>query len=272
MQSELDDQQDDGARFYDPEIGRWNVVDPAADYYPEVSPYAYVLNDPISYIDEDGEMPGPAGFVLGALSDYIGQVGNNYFFRDKSTLYSAMTEDINLFSIGISGGVGMMTGGIDAIKNIATKGVGQKIFIKMIDYGIDVLSNTMQSTMSDYLESGNYDFWKSLTGGLIQALPIKHVEKLQKKLQKNISKQAKNVNRAEKKLRKIEEKGLSQTRIQTYREILATERAKYDSYNNALYGVKTVYDAFKGGGTSALTDALFKKPTPIVTAGEPEKI
>ncbi|UPZ38810.1 hypothetical protein MUB18_15720 [Sphingobacterium sp. PCS056] len=27
-------------------MGRWNVVDPAADYYPEVTPYAYVLNDP----------------------------------------------------------------------------------------------------------------------------------------------------------------------------------------------------------------------------------
>jgi len=141
-----------------------------------------VVNDPISFVDDDGEMPGPTGFVLGALSDYIGQVGNKYFFKGKDKLSTAMTEDINYWSIGISGAVGAVTGGIDAIKNIATKGVGKEIFKNMIEYGIDVLVNTMQSVLSDQLNEGQFDFWKSLTGGLVQALPIKYVDKLQKKL------------------------------------------------------------------------------------------
>jgi len=57
--SELEDEfglnwYDYGARFYDPAIARWHVVDPLAEAEFGFSEYSYVLNTPILLIDPDG--------------------------------------------------------------------------------------------------------------------------------------------------------------------------------------------------------------------------
>ena len=43
-----------GARYYDWLIGRWTSVDPMWQKHPDVTPYNYVLNNPLRLVDPDG--------------------------------------------------------------------------------------------------------------------------------------------------------------------------------------------------------------------------
>ena len=46
---------DYGARIYMPDIGRWGVVDNYSENYFPISPYSYVANNPVKFIDINGE-------------------------------------------------------------------------------------------------------------------------------------------------------------------------------------------------------------------------
>jgi RHS repeat-associated protein len=74
---------DFGWRNYDPAIARWNVVDPLAEQYYSVTPFAYVANSPMILSDPDGReisfsiTRDENGDISGITINVTGKIINN---------------------------------------------------------------------------------------------------------------------------------------------------------------------------------------------------
>ena len=111
---------DYGARMYDPALCRFLTMDPLAEKYYGISPYAYCGNNPVKRIDPDGKdwYDAVMGYVIGHVTNSIpgtGALRDAYTPTDASD-YNAALRGIDNVTIAVGavmadwGGKGTATG------------------------------------------------------------------------------------------------------------------------------------------------------------------
>jgi RHS repeat-associated protein len=88
---------DYGARMYDQQIGRWNKIDNRAETYQNITPYAYVANQPTNAIDKDGNL---IIFINGFTFFDNSIAGNQWYWREYTDNHIMLRAPQNRFDPG----------------------------------------------------------------------------------------------------------------------------------------------------------------------------
>ena|GEM_PF-2733875 len=152
MQEELG-QLDYGARFYDPVIARWNVVDALADEPEQIdkSLYAYAWNNPVKLTDPDGNCPqcfaALAGALLGGGVELAGQM-----------LSGKSLKEVDWADVGVKALKGGLIGSGAGALAVTSANVGGVVLKASVDYtnkeGTSTVFNGTKSKSETAFDAG----------------------------------------------------------------------------------------------------------------------
>ena len=149
-------------RNYAFNIGRFLRPDPMQDAYPGISPYAYANNNPLKYVDPDGNIPLiPVAIAVWGLAEVLLSAYDVYDAA-STVLDPDATAGQKVFSVGAAAaGLVLPGGGYSAVDDIAEAGatvvrsVGKKPDDNVVREGIYEFTN---DTGVPYVgQSGNID-------------------------------------------------------------------------------------------------------------------
>lgn len=120
---------DYGARFYDQTLGCWHSMDPLAEKYYSVSPYAYCAGNPVMFVDPDGRyILNVVSGISNSLLNYSSQVAANLL--TGCSFKEALVRDISVGSIiisGIEGAINSVGATARNLSRVSLKAVGKKV-------------------------------------------------------------------------------------------------------------------------------------------------
>jgi RHS repeat-associated protein len=141
---------DYGARMYDPQIARWNGVDPNCEGEGQESwtPYHYVLNNPIKNTDPDGRTPitGLIGAGIGALVGGGIEAGMQLYEHGEIKDWKAVGG--SAIQGGITGGMAGLTGGASLLVTVGS-GAAANVVGGATNNLIQGKANTLNSMAKD---------------------------------------------------------------------------------------------------------------------------
>ena len=171
---------DFSARMYDPALGRFLSVDPMAEGYRHLSPYAYCAGNPAVYVDKDGQVIGRVvvGAVVGAAIN-----GGIALLSGESG-----REVLGAVARGaVDGGIAGLTFGMSMGTTLAGK--------IAVSAAVGAATSTASSTVGQLVESGGVDAKVVATdaavgavvGGASRVFPFNTLENANKKATSHLS-------------------------------------------------------------------------------------
>ena len=184
---------DFSARMYDPALGRFLSVDPMAEGYRHLSPYAYCAGNPAVYVDKDGQVIGRVvvGAVVGAAIN--GGIALLSGESGREVLGAAARGEIEGGVAGLTFGMSMGTtlagriavsAAVGAATSTASSTVGQLVESGGVDAKELIFDASVGAITGCAMQKTSSEIWNAHEKAINNFRPSNYVEMVEKEVKK----------------------------------------------------------------------------------------